>query len=113
MRARTPEELETLFEDALITRDVAAVAALFEEGAVLISGTEHLAQGGVAIAALALATWSGDRVYVANPCQVMQARDVALIVTTPGINIMRRGDDGVWRYAIIVTGIEDGIERSE
>src|SRR5687768_12128964 len=33
--AQTPEELETLFEDAFVVRDATALAQLFEEGAVL------------------------------------------------------------------------------
>lgn len=36
--AHTPEELETLFEDACVTRHRDAVAALFEDGAVLVAG---------------------------------------------------------------------------
>ncbi len=36
--AGTPEELETLFEDALVMRDVQALAELFEEGAVARRG---------------------------------------------------------------------------
>ena len=34
--ARTPEELETLFEDAFVVRDRDALAQLFEDGAVLV-----------------------------------------------------------------------------
>ncbi len=37
-RARTPEELETLLEDAFVIRDREAVAELFEHGAVLGDG---------------------------------------------------------------------------
>ena len=37
--ARTPEELETLFEDAFVIRDRTALAGLFEDGAVLSAGS--------------------------------------------------------------------------
>ena len=35
--ARTPEELETLFEDAFVVRDRDAIAELFEDGGLLDS----------------------------------------------------------------------------
>ena len=111
--ARTPEELETLFEDAQVLRDGEALAALFEEGAVLVAGEERLARGGEAIARLALATWAGDHSYVADPRRVMQARDLALIVAEGGINVVRRGSDGAWRYAIVLLSVDDGTEREE
>lgn len=38
MAAASPEELETLLEDALLLHDDAAVAALFEDRGVLVAG---------------------------------------------------------------------------
>jgi hypothetical protein len=99
--ARTPEELETLCEDALVMRDGQALAELFEEGAILVAGDELPARGSAEIARLALATWEGDRVYVANPRHVMQARDIALLVAEQGINVVHRGLDSAWRYSIV------------
>jgi hypothetical protein len=98
--ARTPEELETLLEDWLVLRDSHAVAGLFEEGAVLAAGDERPARGGEEIARSALATWTGGHTYVADPRQVLQARDLALIVSEGAIHVARRRDDGSWRYAI-------------
>jgi ubiquinone/menaquinone biosynthesis C-methylase UbiE len=98
--ARTPEELESLLEDALVLRDGEALAGLFEAGAVLVAGGQRPARGGAAIARLALATWAGDRTYVADPRRVLQARDLALIVAEGAINVARRGGDGAWRYAM-------------
>ena len=111
--ARTPEELETPFEDALVIRDRQAVAELFEEGAVLIAGDERPGRGGEAIARLALATWEGEHTYVADPRRVMQARDLALIVVEQGINVARRGRDGAWRYAIVLRSVEDGERKRQ
>ena len=108
--ARMPEELETLFEDALVVRDCAALAELFETGGVLVAGDGRPARGGEEIARLALATWAGDRPYVADPRRVLQARDIALIVTERGINVLRRGRDGAWRYAIVVQSVADDAE---
>lgn len=99
--ARTPEELETLCEDALVMRDGQALAELFEEGAILVAGNGLPARGGEEIARLALATWDDDRVYVANPCHVMQARDIALLVAEQRINVVHRDRDGAWRFAIV------------
>jgi hypothetical protein len=104
---RTPEELETLFEDTLMLRDHQALAELFEEGAVLIVDDERSARGGEAIARLALVTWADGQPYVANPQWVMQARDIALIVSERGINVVRRGSDGTWRYAIVRQSVVD------
>lgn len=105
--ARTPEELEMLFEDAFITRDDGALAALFEAGAVFDAGDGPPARGGTEIARLATATWADGRTYVADPRRVIQARDIALIVTERSINVVRRGGDGTWRYAIALPFASD------
>jgi hypothetical protein len=107
--ARTPEELETLFEDTLVLRDRQALAELFEDGAVLVASDERSARGGEEIARLALATWIGDHTYVADLRRVVQARDIALIVAERGINVARRGSDGSWRYAIVRQSVDDGL----
>ncbi len=105
--ARTPEELEVLLEDTLLLRDPHTLAALFEAGAVLVTGGERPARGGEAIAQLALATWDSDHSYLADPRGVMQARDLALIVAAQGIHVVRRGSDGAWRYAIVRQSVKD------
>lgn len=107
--ARTPEELETLFEDGLVLRDPQALADLFESGAVLAVDDERTAHGGEAIAQLALVTWAGDHTYIAEPKRVMQARDIALIVSGQGINVVRRATDGTWRYAIVRKSYGDNL----
>jgi hypothetical protein len=111
--ARSPEELETLFEDALMVRDRQVLAELFERGAVLVAGDDRPARGGEEIARLALATWAEDHTYVADPRRVLQARDIALIVAERGINVVRRDRDGAWRFAIVLQSVDDGNERSE
>jgi hypothetical protein len=110
--ARTPEELETLLEDAFVIRDPQALIELFENGAVLVAGDVPEARG-EAIAGFASALWDGAHTYVADPRRILQARDTALVVADRGINVARRGRDGVWRYAIALlfldhtTGTED------
>jgi hypothetical protein len=99
--ARTPEELETLLEDALLMRDPQALLELVDEGTCLVVGDEGRAQGRDAVMRLALAIWQDERTYVADPLYVLQARDLALIVGTTGISVARRHHDGAWKYAII------------
>lgn len=105
--ARTPEELETLLEDAFVIRDRAALAGLFDAGAVLVAhrGTMR-ARGGQEIARLVTAAWDRDLAYVAAPGRVLQARDVALIVAEHDINVVRRGSDRLWRYAISLLNLD-------
>ena len=105
--ARTPEELETLLEDAFVVRNGDALAELFEDGAVLVAddGTRQ-ARGGE-IARLASEMWERNRTYLADPRRVLQARNTALIVTTRGDNVVRRRSDGAWRYAIAVLSHDD------
>jgi len=104
--ARTPEELETLLEDAFVIRNREALAALFEDGAVLGDGSRE-ARGGDEIARLAGDIWEGDRTYLAEPRRVVQARQTGLIVAERGINVVRRGSDGGWRYAIALLSRDD------
>lgn len=98
----TPEELETLFEDALLLRDHQTLATLFEVGATLVAGDQQPVRGGEAIARAALTTREGIGAYVADPRRVLLARNIALAVTDTGVNVMHRGDDGAWRYAIVL-----------
>jgi hypothetical protein len=107
--ARTPEELETLFEDAVLTRDGEAMSELFAEGAVLVLGDDRLARG-EEIAGAALAAWDGDKLYVADPRKVVQARNIALAIADGAITVARRGADGTWRYAIVLRAADNGTE---
>ncbi len=112
--ARTPEELEALFEDAFVIRDPDALGRLFEEGAVLVAADRaDEARGGEAITGLAVAMWDHDRTYVAEPQRVLQARDTALVLAERSINVVRRGGDGAWRYAISLLTLDTRPRRSD
>ena len=100
MEARTPEELETLFEDTLIRNDGAALATLFAAGAVLAVDDGPPARGEDIVRA-ACWLWGNGHSYIAEPRRVLVARDVALIVAERGVNVARRDRDGGWRYAIV------------
>jgi hypothetical protein len=98
--AQTPEELEMLFEDSLLLRDEKSLMALFAAGAVLAIGEEELARG-EDIARLALAAWEDDHAYIADPKHVIQVRDMALVISEQGINVVRRDSNGSWQYVIV------------
>jgi hypothetical protein len=101
--ARTPEELETLMEDAFVLHDQHALAQLFDPDAMLVAGDGlPEARGRRQIAQVTARMSNTGRLYVADPRRVLQARDTALIVAGHAINVVRRADDGSWRYAIAV-----------
>jgi hypothetical protein len=108
--AQTPEELETLFEDAFVVRDRRALAALFEDGAVLDAGGRK-ARGFEEIGRLAGELWERELMYVADPRHVLQARDNALVVAAGGISVPHRGGDGAWRYSISLLAFESNFEE--
>jgi hypothetical protein len=110
--ARTPEELETLLEDAFVIRDREVLAELFEDGAVLGDGSRE-ARGGDEIARLASEMWEHDRMYLAEPRRVLQARSTGLIVAKRGINVVRRGSDRGWRYAIALLSCDDATTEED
>ncbi len=112
--ARTPEELETLFEDAFVLRDHEALAQLFEAGAMLVvGGGVQEARGRREIARVATETWDLERIYLADPGRVLQVHDTALILARRVINVARRGDDGSWRYAIAFLDLEKATALQE
>lgn len=100
--ALTPEELEALLEDAVLMGDRSAVAHLCAEEALLYeSGDCTERHGGQAIADHAVSTWIGTDAYLAAPSRVLQARDIALVVTPEGVNVVRREVGGAWKLVIL------------
>ena len=83
--ARTPEELEDLLEDAVVLADEDAIARLFEADAVVVD------RGG---------RTTGLVGYRSDPRTVLQARDVALVLSPTAINVARRSGDRGWRFVV-------------
>ena len=106
MSASTPEELETLLEDAVLLGDHRAVEELFEPGAVIISGSHVEGPDG----ALAELTAAG---YVASTQRVTQQRGIAVVVGECSVNISRRGPDGGWRLLATVLHSEAEVLREQ
>jgi ketosteroid isomerase-like protein len=115
--AHSPEDLATRLEDAFIVRDLGALAELFDERAVLSPrGSAMDLRGAVEIATFAAAHWEANRNYLAQVRRVVQAGDTAAAVVDwtlsgpessdsadesgRGIDVLRRGSDGGWRYVI-------------
>ena len=110
--ARTPEELETLLEDAFVLHDLQALAQLFQPGAMLVvSGGLPEARGRRQIARVAAQLWDAERSYLAGPRRVLQARGTALVVSGRAINVVRRTDNGSWRYAISLLDLETATNK--
>jgi hypothetical protein len=97
----TPEELETLLEDAFLLCDADAVARLFEDGSLLVTDEEsQQVRGREAILRAASLLCRHGCGYLADPRRVFQTRDIALLIGEGVINVARRGPDGSWRFAI-------------
>lgn len=103
-----------MLEDAFVIRDREALRLLFEDGAMLAAGGRlHEARGADQIARLTAAIWERERTYLADPRRILQARDTALILGERGINVVRRGADGAWRYAISLLFPDQAISKEE
>jgi hypothetical protein len=48
-----------------------------------------------------LAAWEDDHAYIADPKHVIQVRDMALVISEQGINVVRRDSNGSWQYVIV------------
>ena len=112
-RARTPDELDALLEDAFVLRDRRALAALFESDALLVDAAAGQARGAGEIASWATETWKRGVTYVAAEPRVLQAGRTALVLSPDGIAVARRHDDRAWRYAIALLPFDDTTAKEE
>lgn len=101
MDARTPEELESLLEDAVVLHDARAVAGLFEAGGMLVAERDGVtARGGAEVTRVARQLWRHG--YVADCRTMLRVYDLALVAGPRAVTVARRGADGRWRYAFVV-----------
>jgi len=104
--ARTPEELDTLLEDAFVLRDGSASGVLFDDAAVLVEAGGGEVRGADAIGRTLAGLWARDCLYVTGDRRVLQNRDTALLLAQAGIHVLRRGQDGAWRAAISLLDLD-------
>jgi hypothetical protein len=110
--ARTPEELETLLEDAFVLHDPIALTQLFYPTALLVTGDGlSEARGRRQIAEVASQLWDSQRLYLADPGRILQVRDIGLILAGRATNVVRRAADGSWRYAISLLDFEQATKQ--
>jgi hypothetical protein len=93
--AASPEELETLLEDALLFYDGAAVQALFEDGRVRVAGVSGALEGNSAGDLLA------DLGFLASGVSTRICADVAVGAGT-AVTVSHRGADRRWRLLLVV-----------
>jgi hypothetical protein len=111
--AHTPEELETLLEDAFLMRDRRALAALFENAAVLNAGNgSPEARGRAQIVQAAAEMWAREELYLAARLRVLQAGGTALIAGECSTSVAHRSRDGAWRYTIALIRAQPQPQRS-
>jgi hypothetical protein len=111
--ARTPEELDTILEDAFVLRDRGASHALFEDHAVLMAAGGAEARGGEAIGKALAELWARNCTYVARTGLVLQARDTALVVSSAAVHVLRRTGGGTWRASISLLYLDTPIEPED
>jgi hypothetical protein len=92
--ARDPEELETLFEDALLLGDHDALRDIFEAGAIVVTAAGAELRGRDEI------VLGPHEPLVAGCARVLQAGRTALLLGPRTVSVVRRGADRAWRYAI-------------
>jgi len=95
MFASSPEELETLLEDAVLMGDETSVADLFAAGGVIVTG-RRISDPDHALTELVKVG------YVATPRTVSVKRNVAVVVGDDAVNVSFRGHDGSWRLLVAV-----------
>jgi hypothetical protein len=98
--AHTPEELETLLEDAFVMKDRGALSELFDPQAVLGGDALKVARGRGEIVPAVEVMWAREHLYLAAPQRVLQTRGTALIASQGGTSVAIRSREGLWRYAI-------------
>jgi hypothetical protein len=112
--ASSPEELESLMEDAFVTCDRGVLAELFADGAALLAEDDAAeARGDAQIARRTARPCEHGFRYLADPQRVLRSRDTTHVVARHAVNVMHRGTDRRWRYAISLLTLENPIQRSK
>jgi hypothetical protein len=84
-----------LLEDALLLHDATALAALFDDRGVLVTGPGSVTRPANAADALA------EHTFVASPHSATLVGDIAVVVGDHTVNISCRGTDRRWRLLVV------------
>ena len=96
----SPEELETLLEDACLVGDLEAMADLFEGDAVLgYADRSRPVMGRGDVAELIKDLREDGVSYLARRSTVVQSGSLALIINGAAVHVVRRSSNG-WHYLI-------------
>ncbi len=96
-----------MLEDAYVIRDRVGLVQLFEPQALLAAEGVSEARGPAAIGRFAGALWGRGHLLLAQPRRVLQTGDTALILARRATSVVRRDQDGAWRYAISLLEINE------
>jgi len=98
--AASPEELETLLEDAFLIHDQQALPDLFAGHAVLSAADGRLdARGRPDIARRIGAIWDQGGGYLPHAPRIVQTGPTALVLAGPAVHVVSR-TGGTWQYLI-------------
>jgi uncharacterized protein (TIGR02246 family) len=111
MPASTPQEIHSLFERAFNTRDVEAILALYEPGAVLVTGGKLVTGHDGIRDAYNLSLSSGARMKLDTRAVIESGDGLAVLhgawslgppSATQGLSteVVRRQTDGSWMFVI-------------
>jgi uncharacterized protein (TIGR02246 family) len=117
MTARTPEDVDRRFADALNAADLDALVALYEPQASLMPMPDKLVTGSAAIREALAAFVAGKPHITLTPRVVAQSGDIAVVsakwqlsmtgpdgkpanMTGQSVEIVRRQPDGRWLFAV-------------
>ncbi len=117
MPARTPEEVDALFEQGINAGDAATVAALYEPTARLVALPGHAVTGTAAILTALEALLASKPRIKQNVVSVLSAGDVAMLyndwsgssvgldgtdsaISGKAIEVVRRQPDGTWLFVL-------------
>ena len=127
MEVRTPEELESLFEDAFTTRDLESMLGLFDEEAiVMLPEGQGVVRGKEELRRFLTELWKSDVSYVSRLRDVIEAGDTAVVMfdwslsgsdeagqrrvtSGRGIDVLRRDNGRGWRYLV---GLAGGVQSA-
>jgi len=115
MPAKTPEELEEMFTDAVNRRDLDALAALYEPDAIWVTEPGQSVSGVPAIREVAAGYFALNPTFDMKTKAILTSGDVTLVYSSWTLSgtdggeplhlagdstaVLRRGPDG-WRYVV-------------